>query len=294
MNDTRILITGAAGFLGWNIARYFHHRDAVVVGVWNRAAVDPSVVSRRIQLDITDRDAASVIAGEQPDLIVHCAAMSARSDCEADPLRAHAVNVEASQKLAESARAVGARFVFISTDLVFDGDSAPYREGDVPSPISLYGETKVKAEAAVMAANPESHILRTALMYGNGPGSVPGSFLTWTLNALRCDETLRLYTNQYRTALFAPDVPRLIELLRSQNAPGGIYHAAGPDCLSRYDTGLRIAEAYGYSADCIAAAEVPRPDGLGPTDDCSLVIDKSASLGMHFTSLADGLAQLTR
>jgi dTDP-4-dehydrorhamnose reductase len=86
-------------------------------------------------------------------------------------------------------------------------------------------------------------------------------------------------------------VPRLIELLLSHNAPAGIYHAAGPDRLSRFDMGFRLAEAYGLPSDSIVAAEVERPVGLGAVDDCSLAVDKTEGLGMKFTGVTRGLGK---
>ncbi|MBE0642599.1 MAG: SDR family oxidoreductase [Bacteroidetes bacterium] len=303
MKLSRILVTGAAGFLGWNVARYFHSKGRTVVGAWHQREPDPSFLRRDVRMDLAKGDhrvlfdtAAeapdALAAGACVDALVHCAALSSRIDCESDPARARAVNVDASRRLAEMARERGIHFVFISTDLVFDGDNPPYWEDDAPSPISLYGETKAEAEKAILAVHPESYIIRTALMYGNGPGGKPGSFLAWTLDALRKQQPLHLYTNQYRNPLNAPDVARFIDLLLSHGAAPGIYHAAGPDRLSRFEIGHRIAAAFGLPADCIIASKVDRPVGLGPIDDCSLLIAKADAIGMRFTGINEGLRVL--
>jgi dTDP-4-dehydrorhamnose reductase len=292
MQTATILITGSAGFLGYNFARYFRTAGKEVVGLWHRKEPDRGVVSRRIQADLAAADMDALLGEAEAGIVVHCAALSARRDCEADPALARAVNVEATQRLAEAAARHGARFVFISTDLVFDGDNAPYREDDPPSPISLYGETKAMAEKAVLAVNPESCIIRTALMYGRTADGAPGSFLAWTLAALKKDEALRLYTNQFRAPLYAPDVPRFIDLLLTNAAAPGIYHAAGPHRLSRHEIGLQIAQAFNLSPARIIPTEVERPAGHDPLDDCTLSTTKAEALGMHFTGFAEGLSLL--
>lgn len=282
---TSILITGSAGFLGSNLSRYFHSSGYEVTGTWHVREPDMSALHRSVSVELAMASAGTLLADVRPDLVVHCAAVSGRAQCDADPAWARRVNVEATRGLAEAAHSQGARFVFISTDLVFDGDHAPYGEDDAVSPLSLYAATKVEAENALRAVMPEAWIIRTALMYGLDAGGRPGSFLSWTLDALRKQEPLRLYTNQYRTPLYAPDVARLVELLFTQDAEGGVYHAAGPDRYNRYDLGRRVAAAFGLSPDCIVDTLLPRPAPLGPIDDCSLRTDKAEALGMRFTGV---------
>lgn len=274
------------------MARHFRAAGKEVIGVWHRTEPDRGIVSRGLQADLAATDMDALLDEARAETVVHCAALSARRVCEADPARALAVNVDASQRLAEASARHGARFIFISTDLVFDGDDAPYGEDDPPSPISFYGETKAMAEQAVLAVNPESYVIRTALMYGRGMDGAPGSFLSWTLAALKKDEPLRLYTNQFRAPLYAPDVPRFIDLLITRAAAPGIYHAAGPHRLSRHEIGLRTANAFKLSSASIVSAEIERPEGHGPIDDCTLCTTKAEALGMHFTGFVEGLSLL--
>ena len=281
----RLLVTGAAGFLGANLSRYFHSAGWEVIGTWRLREPEMGTLHRSVNVDLGTASAELLLDDVRSDLVVHCAALSGRAQCEADPALARRVNVEATRELAEAAHAQGARFVFISTDLVFDGNRAPYGEEDAVSPLSLYAETKAAAEVAVRASHPDAWIIRTALMYGAGADGLPGSFLSWTLDALRKQQPLRLYTNQYRTPLYAPDVARLVDLLQTREAEGGVYHAAGPDRLSRHELGLRVAEAFGLPADAIEGVLLPRPAPLGPVDDCSLKTDKARALGMEFTKL---------
>jgi dTDP-4-dehydrorhamnose reductase len=259
--------------------------------MWHEVPPDPARVHRAVRGDLVAMDAAAVLEEMAADVVVHCAALSGRAQCEADPARAWRVNVEGTERLAAAAAGRGSRFVFISTDLVFDGDHAPYREDAAVAPLSRYAETKVAAERAVRAVCPDAFVVRTALMYGPGPRGGAGSFLAWTVEALKKGESLRLYTNQIRSPLYAPDVPRLIALLVSGASPG-IYHAGGPEALSRHAIGQRVAAMYGLSATTIVPCLVERPAGRGPVDDCRLDTAKAEALGMAFTPLDEGLARI--
>src|SRR5687767_15674306 len=104
-------------------------------------------LSREI-VDLLDRAAvADLFRRERPSMIVHCAAINQHASCEADPDFAHRSNVGVTQQLAELAAEIP--FVFFSSDLIFDGTKGSYLEEDAPKPLSVYGETKARAEEIV-------------------------------------------------------------------------------------------------------------------------------------------------
>ena len=294
VND-RILVTGASGFLGWNMCRYFFSQGRNVCGVWNARDPDHAVASAHIQVDLTSVDLPALLERQAPTMVIHCAAMALRAACDDDPAQARNVNVRLPQRLATACDERGCRFIHISTDLVFDGCNPPYVETAARNPLSVYAETKAEAEDAVLRAFPDSIIIRTALMYGLGPFSAPGSFLQWTLKALREATPLHLYTKQFRTILYAPDVPRLIDAIIMAEAGPGLYHAAGPERISRYDAGLRIAKEFGFVGYGIVPAILPRSEGLSLEDDVSLSTAWTTErTGMRFTAMGDGLAEIRR
>lgn len=152
----KVLVTGAKGMLGRTILRRFRGVDVVGVDVEDG--------------DITDREATrSMLASHGPDVVIHCAAMTAVDDCESKPLRAHAINATGSSSVAEAACATGARLIAISTDYVFSGDlDRPYRENDPVGPKSVYGQSKLAGEEAIRAACEDHTICRIAWLYGAG------------------------------------------------------------------------------------------------------------------------------
>jgi dTDP-4-dehydrorhamnose reductase len=158
--------------------------------------------------------------------------MTSVAEAHARPDDAHRINVEATRTLAQAARSVGARFVFSSTDMVFDGEAAPYRETDTPRPVSHYGRTKAEAEW-VAADFDDTLVVRLPLMYGFARGPRDTTFAQ-QVAALGEGRPLRLFTDEFRTPIWLADAAvALIALGRSDQT--GIIHVAGPKRLSRYE-----------------------------------------------------------
>jgi dTDP-4-dehydrorhamnose reductase len=215
-------------------------------------------------VDLSDPDAiAAAVRAARPDLIVHTAAVARVDDCHRDPERARRVNTRGSELLAELAAEFGARLVFVSTDLVFDGERGGYREDDPSRPLSVYGRTKADAEAAVLAA-PRGVVARFSLLFGPTLVGRP-SFFDGMVAALRGGQPLTLFADEWRTPLGAHGAARaLAELAHSDVV--GLLHVGGPERLSRLEMGLRLAEHLSVSPeriiatarDAVPAAE-PRP-----------------------------------
>ncbi|MBN1447218.1 MAG: SDR family oxidoreductase [Bacteroidetes bacterium] len=293
MPTKTVLISGTSGFLGWNLAQHFHAKGYDIVGTWHSRKLDHGVARLCIPFDLATDDPESLLAAASPQVVVHCAAMSSRKDCDADPALARKVNVQATARLAESCAERGTLLFFVSTDLVFDGSAAPYAEDDPVSPASVYAETKAEAEEAVRLRCPHSHVLRVALMYGTDAWKRPASFLSWNAGDPLRGKPVRLYTNQYRMPLYVNDVALAIELLLQRDIPFGTWHLAGPERLSRHEIGLRIAAHFGIDADLMQPVTLERDARYGQVDDTSLLTEKFiAATGMRFTPLNEGLANI--
>ena len=145
----RFLVTGASGQLGAYVIRELMRGGREVVA-WSGTRVETvqGVAVRPVELSNRDL-VAQAFRDAAPTAVIHAAAMAAVGDCARDPVRADAVNHQGTAMLAELAANSRARFVFVSTDLVFDGVHAPYREDAAPAPLSAYGRTKAHAEQAL-------------------------------------------------------------------------------------------------------------------------------------------------
>jgi dTDP-4-dehydrorhamnose reductase len=150
----RVLVTGAAGQVGADVARLLQGRAEVVA-------------RDRASLDLAEPDAIVRCVREvRPRLVVNAGAYTAVDRAESEPGLARAVNARALEILAEEARRAGALLVHYSTDYVFDGTkAAPYVETDAPAPLNVYGETKLAGERAVAASGCDHLILRTSWVY---------------------------------------------------------------------------------------------------------------------------------
>ncbi len=258
----RFLVTGASGQLGAYIVRELIRRGHEVVAWSGTRAEDVQGVSAR-PVELTDRDrVVQAFRDAESNIVIHPAAMAAVGDCARDPIRADAVNHRSTARLAELAAMAKARFVFVSTDLVFDGEHAPYREGDSPAPLSAYGRTKADAERAVVAL--ANHVVvRVSLMFGP---SIHGreSFFDKLTAALRTGQSVQLFHDEWRTPIgLATAACALIEIATSNAS--GVLHLGGPERMSRLEMGQRLAAHLRISAPVIesvsrtTAAGEPRP-----------------------------------
>jgi dTDP-4-dehydrorhamnose reductase len=279
------LITGANGFLGYHLCREMRGAGWRVTGSSRTAEHVHDEADAWLRFELNGGDAAALLDAVQPDLLIHAAALAARSDCEADPAFAMRVNVHATEELGTACAAHEIPMYFISTDLVFDGSAAPYREGDSVSPASVYGESKAEAERLLMQVCPGAFVLRCSLMYGSASDGSPGSFLSWNVGKPLRGETVQLYANQYRRPLFVHDVARVVLALHAAQADPGIYHCAGPDRLSRVEMGAVLARAFDLPTAMLQSVELPR------MDDTSLCTGKvEAATGVVFTGFEEGIA----
>ena len=244
MESPRILLTGASGYLG----RYL---------LAELGARGLEVVTER--LDLGDREAlARGLSRLQPARILNAAALAVLAACERDPARAWRVNAEAVGALAAS----GARLLQLSTDLVFDGRSAPYAETAPPAPLSVYGRTKAAGEQAALAS-PRALVVRLPLLFGPSHDGCRGA-TDAIRQALASRCPLTLFTDEVRTPLHVRDAAAAcVELLLADAA--GIRHLPGPERISRAELGRRFARSAGLATDGLLH-EAPGTDALRPKD----------------------------
>lgn len=231
MSSFRVLVTGAVGFLGPFVVDELRRRG--------HEAITTARSGGDVRADLThDGVLRELLLAAAPDAVVHLAAMSKLSDCNADPSRAQAVNAVLPAALAER---LGPRLLVVSTDLVFDGRGAPYASVDPPAPLSAYGVSKAEGEAQALARG--ARVVRLPLLFGPDPRGRGATAMI--RQALGEGRGLSLYTNEYRTPLHAADAAAaLCELALLQGGPQ-LVHVAGAERVSRWELGLRFCQAQG-------------------------------------------------
>jgi dTDP-4-dehydrorhamnose reductase len=247
----QLLVTGASGFLGWHLCRAAQADWPTpwqVEGTYHRHC--PTLLGVRLHpLDLTDAQATGdCLKAIAPDAVIHTAALSQPNRCEQEPDHSYAINVLATRHLAQYCAQRHIPFVFTSTDQVFDGQAAPYDETSAPRPINRYGQHKAEAEALVQTLHPTAAICRLPLLYG--PASPTAKcFLQGFLHTLTVGQPLALFTDEFRTPAYVEDVAA--GLLLALKKTSGLLHLGGPERLSRYEFGLRMAEVFGFDADLL-------------------------------------------
>lgn len=258
----RVLLTGASGLLGGRIAERLRESFDVIT-TRHRAAAHGDGESVGLDLGSSDSVEAAFDRA-RPDAVVHAAALSDVDRCEREPELARSVNVSGSERIAQACATRGLALVALSTDLVFPGDLSLSAEGAMPQPLSVYGRTKLAGEVAILALCPSAAVTRVALVIGrgHGPRGTGTEAIAW---ALRGGRAARLFSDQYRTPIDADSVAEAIALALQRRASGR-YHLGGPERVSRYELGLRVARVLGLPSALVEAVayrdeptEAPRP-----------------------------------
>lgn len=281
-----LLLTGASGYLGWHLSQ-IAQSEWQVYGTYLSQLVSLAGISLEA-VDMTDPVALqNFLQRLRPDAVIHAAAQSKPNRCEQEPDAAFAINVVATQQVAEYCAKAGIPCVFTSTDLVFDGQSAPYDEAALPAPVNLYGQQKAEAERRFLAAYPDGVVCRMPLMFG-GPTPQAACFLQEFVAKLQQRQSLQLFTDEYRTPVHIEDAAQ--GLLLALDRGRGLLHLGGQQRISRYDFGLVMADAFGFDRDLILPAkqaDVPMAASRPP--DVSMVSDRAFALGYAPRTVAEAL-----
>src|SRR5437867_5157127 len=218
---SRILITGAAGFLGHNLLLGLRSVHELFAGYYRNQPAVPNC--NPTAFDVTQESQVfEQMRRIKPDIVVHAAAVSRPDECEANPDAARKVIVDGTSHVAHACRETGARLVHISTDLVFDGSKGNYVEDDEVRGVSVYSSCKIEAEDIALC-DPAAVVLRVAVIYGTGSPASPG-YVEAVLRQWRKAEPVTFYTDQYRTPTFAPQVAECINKLLRYPEGCGILH----------------------------------------------------------------------
>lgn len=256
----RLLVTGAGGFVAGSIIQQ-SGTDWEVHALSRGEALTERPALHWHRGDPRRGDGlADLFRAVRPDAVIHTAALADIDFCETHPAEARAVNVELTRALVALCADHDARLVFCSTDTIFDGEHAPYREEDPPGPVNFYAHTKVEAEQLVARLGPRAVIARLALVMGLPVLGQGNSFLAKLVAALRAGRDVALPANEVRTPIDVITLGRaLLELADGTHA--GSFHFAGNDSLNRFDMGRRIAVRFGFPPQLVVAADATRIPG---------------------------------
>ena len=282
----KLLITGASGFLGWNLCQQAQQKWDVYGTYFSHSLEIPG--TKLVKVDLTNFTELKQIFQEiQPAGVIHTAAQSQPNYCQTHQQESLSINVTASLNIAELCASNAIPYVFTSTDLVFDGRNGFYKETDKVNPVNIYGEHKVMAEIGILKRYPQATICRMPLMFGSATPTAT-SFIQSFIKTLQEGKELNLFVDEFRTPVNGKTAAE--GLLLALEKVQGVIHLGGTERISRYDFGRLLVEVFGISNPKIQASRqqdvkmaAPRPS------DVSLDSSKAFKLGYTPLSLKEQL-----
>ena len=273
-NDRQtLLISGVSGLLGGHIA-VTALPEYEVVGLYFQHPCELAGV-KGYSIDITDKSLLYALLDEvRPSCIIQSAALTNLDYCEENKHQADIVNTHSVEILAQWAKRNHSRLIFVSSDMVFDGESGYYTETDIPEPINYYGKTKLRAEAIIRDALDNYVIARSALIYGSAITN-GSSFSDWIIRRLEAQECVPLFTDQYRTPIMVKNLAAaLVEL--ANNDYTGTLHLGGSERVDRYNFGVTLANLLNYNISLLEKRKMKSVKSAAPRPrDVSFDIKKA-------------------
>jgi dTDP-4-dehydrorhamnose reductase len=249
--------------------------------------------TERVHLDLRDIEALeTLLETYRPRTIFHLAAVTNPDRCERDPDMARQVNLEAVRELALWAGSSGAKLIFASTDLVFDGKRGDYREEDRAVPLGVYGATKLEAERSVLETCPGAAVVRGSLFYGvSGPAG--RTFLSRVLDALSSGVGIRLFTDQKRNPVLLEDLAGAMIKVADLDLTG-LYHVAGGEVLTRFEFGRKVCAVFGFDENLLTPIKMAdfEYDAPRPLDSTLNIAKIRSAIGFEPTPVGRALEDI--
>ena len=289
----RLFVTGVCGQLGHDVVNNAIARGHEAIGsdiapLYSGVADGSAVTAAPyVQLDITDREAVlSALEEIRPDAIIHCAAWTAvdAAEDEENKEKVHKINCEGTKFIAEAAKKLDAKMLYLSTDYVFDGKGErPWEPDDkCYAPLNVYGQSKLDGELAVSSTLEKYFIVRIAWVFGlNGK-----NFIKTMINVGKTHDTVRVVNDQIGTPTYTLDLSRLlVDMVETDKY--GYYHATNEGgYISWYDFCVEFYKQYGLTTNVIPVTteEYGLSKAARPSNSR---LDKSKLVKAGFTPLPD-------
>jgi dTDP-4-dehydrorhamnose reductase len=286
--DRSFLVTGVSGLLGLNLAKCLRASGVGLNGTSWRHEVRLHGL-QCFSCDLREADQAMALIEQlRPSVFIHCAAATDVDWCERNPEQAFSINAHPCSYLASALNKVGATFVLISTDSVFDGRTGQYEESCEPGPLNVYATSKLTAERLVSTLAERWLIIRTNIYGWNGQKK--NSLAEWIYQELSAGRAITGFEDVVFAPLLTSDLAPLILAMVESNLQG-LYHCGASHAVSKYDFARRLAGIYGFDATLVrpgklAGAKLGAPRPL----NTSLLSRKlEADLSRKLPSIEDGL-----
>jgi dTDP-4-dehydrorhamnose reductase len=281
----KVIITGAGGMLGKDVCDLMSKDGSFQVYPLD---IRPLPHPNAITLDITDKEKLNEALNKMgPEVIIHCAAYTDVKWCEQENNHkaTDKLHVDSTRELASHNRA---RFVYISTDSIFDGKLGDYSEDATPSPVTYYAKSKLKGEVAALQSNANSLIIRTNIYGFHVPQRMNSFFVDGALDKLLSKDRINGYDNIFVNFIYTKQLARVISKLLKIDIKGTL-NVASKEKTSKYDFLLKLAKVFGCDPALINKQPAPQAQNPG---DTSLNINRLIKLLNEAPSIDEGVMEL--
>ncbi|WP_440067585.1 SDR family oxidoreductase [Tenacibaculum discolor] len=242
----KVVVTGSNGLLGQTLVNLLleEKEKYQVIGFSRGENRSGRSDFEYISIDITNEDLIYRKLSEyKPDVIVNTAAMTNVDACETNQEACDELNIGVVQYLKNYAEENNSHLIHISTDFIFDGKNGPYKETDVPNPLSYYGISKLKSEEVLTKSTIDYTILRTILVYGKVYDMSRSNIVLWVKKMLEEGKEITIVNDQFRMPTYVEDLALACKLSIDKRALG-VFNVSSNTLLSIYEIAQQIAEVF--------------------------------------------------
>lgn len=264
-NNEKLLVIGASGLLGRHIVKFYEKKASQITAIFHAHDIPKTTKNlTTLKLDILDEGAVkNILKNYCPDLIIHCAGITNVDYCEENKEAAYKVNGYSVKPFAAYTKRNQAKFVYISTDHLFDGKQALSTENTSPDPQNIYAKSKLLGEEITLSEDPESLIIRTNF-FGKGM-YWRQSFTDWLWSNLKQKKDLELFRDSFFTPIALPCLISFMNQLLEKNAHS-IFNVCGRERISKFDFAIKFSHYFGLDPSTISSSTIqsahlkaPRP-----------------------------------
>ena len=286
----RLLITGGTGILGQGLCATVPKGWSVLITHLRTYSVGTPGIAEQT-LDVRNRPGLERLMAEHRfDAVVHAAGIANVDYSERHVDESVESNIGGTRNVAELCAATGTRMIYLSTNAVFGGTNAPYRESDPVKPVNAYGRIKVACERVVQETLEHPVIVRPILIYGWPHAMGRPNPVTWVIDSLERGETLHVVNDVFENPLYNISAALAIWAMLEHDIDG-IIHLAGRDAISRYEMARMVARIFELDESRIrGVSSAYFPDIAPRPPNTTLVTTRMESeLGIAPSSLEESL-----
>ena len=242
----KILITGGTGLLGKALIESKNNNDEIVATYLGNYTMADDEGMKYLKLDILDFEGhIRIFRDFKPEVVIHTASIGSPDYAEQHKDLTWAINVNGTDNMVDLCNRFGAKFIYISSNGIYDGNNAPYGEDDIANPINYYGQIKLEGENRSKKAKNEYAIVRPILMYGWNNDLERANIVSMSLVKLKNCEKVYAYDDVFCNPLLSNECAKAIwEIIEKKMT--GSFNIAGAERVSIFDLIRRTAKVFGF------------------------------------------------